>query len=68
MEVRKVGDFSAEEFEALKAAGNIIGATAKALEAGDVNELGEQSEKILEALVNVLGRIGLDSKAKAEGE
>ena len=68
MEVRKVGDFSAEEFEALTAAGNIIAAAAKALEAGEVNELGEQSEKILAALANVLGRIGLDSKAKAEGE
>jgi len=57
MEITKIGNFTAEEFEALKKAGTILGGVAKALEAGEITVLAEDSSDLVKALVEVLSRI-----------
>jgi len=57
MNVTKVGYFTEEEVVALSEAGKILGALAKALETGDINVLGNESNDLVKALKEVLGRI-----------
>lgn len=57
MEIKKVGAFSEEEFEALKQAGTILGKTATALEAKEIDVLAESSINLVNALKQVLDRI-----------
>jgi len=57
MEVKKIAEFSAEEVEALKVAGNILGALAKAVAAGEVDGLDVDSTNLLSALKDVIARV-----------
>lgn len=57
MEIRKIGTFSEEELEKLKTAGTILGATAKSLEAKEIDSLDETALKLVAALKNVLERL-----------
>ena len=57
MEVKKIAEFSAEEVEALQAAGNILGTLAKAIAAGEVDGLDTDSTNLLGALKDVIARV-----------
>lgn len=57
MEIKKIGTFSEEELEKLKTAGTILGATAKSLEAKEIDSLDETALKLVAALKNVLERL-----------
>lgn len=57
MEVKKIAEFSAEEVEALRAAGNILGTLAKAITAGEVDGLDADSTNLLNALKDVIARV-----------
>lgn len=57
MEIKKVLNLSEEEFTKLVAAGEVLGAINKALEAGDADELSDGAKGLLIALKDVLGKI-----------
>ena len=57
MKVTKVAEFTQEEIEALQKAGSILGATAKAIAAGEIDALNEDTTALIAALKEVLERI-----------
>lgn len=57
MKVVKVAEFTAEEIEALQKAGSILGATAKAIAASEIDALNEEATALVAALKEVIGRI-----------
>ena len=57
MKITKIAEFTQEEAEALQKAGNILGATAKALAAGEIDIIDDETKALIEALKEVLGRI-----------
>lgn len=57
MEVTKIAGVSAEEKEALIEAGKIIGTFAKALEAGEINQVNEETLKLFNALKVVVSKV-----------
>ena len=57
MEVKKIAEFTPEEVEALKTAGNILGALAKAVAAGEVDGLDTDSTNLIKALQDVIARV-----------
>ena len=57
MKVTKVAEFTQEEIEALQKAGSILGATAKAIAAGEIDALNEDATALIAALKEVLERI-----------
>ena len=57
MKVTKIAEFTTEEVGALQKAGNILGATAKAIAAGEVDVLNEEATALIAALKEVIGRI-----------
>ena len=57
MKVTKIAEFTTEEVEALQKAGSILGATAKAIAAGEVDTLNEEATALVAALKEVIGRI-----------
>lgn len=57
MKVTKVAEFTQEEIEALQKAGSILGATAKAIAAGEIDTLNENAIALIAALKEVIGRI-----------
>lgn len=57
MKVTKVAEFTQEEIEDLQKAGSILGATAKAIVAGEIDTLNEEAAALIAALKEVIGRI-----------
>ena len=57
MKITKIAEFTAEETEALQKAGNILGVTAKAIAAGEIDTLNEESLALVAALADVIRRI-----------
>jgi len=57
MQITKIGNFTEEEIAALSEAGKILGGLAKALEAGEITVLGDESSDLVKALKDVLTRI-----------
>lgn len=57
MKVTKIAEFTQEEIEALQKAGSILGATAKAIAAGEIDTLNEDAAALIAALKEVIGRI-----------
>lgn len=66
MEVKKVGCFSANEIEKLRDAGTILGAIAKAFEDGQIDALDARDIELVNALVDVLSRIGFYTNKKQQ--
>ena len=57
MKVTKVAEFTQEEIEDLQKAGSILGTTAKAIAAGEIDTLNENALALVAALKEVIGRI-----------
>lgn len=57
MKVTKIAEFTAEETDALTKAGNILGATAKAIAAGEIDVLDPEAATLIDALKEVIGRL-----------
>ena len=57
MKVVKIAEFTPEEIEALQKAGSILGTTAKAIAAGEIDALNEEATALVAALKEVIGRI-----------
>lgn len=57
MEVKKIAEFSKEEVEALTKAGQILGALANAVAAGEVDGLDTDSTNLIKALQEVIARV-----------
>ena len=56
MNVTKIGSFSAEEIEALKQAGNILGSLVKAMDASEINDVDEETMQLIKAIADVADR------------
>ena len=57
MEITKIGNFTEEEFEALKAAGHTLGALRDAFKAGDVNLVTAESRQLILGLEKVINDV-----------
>jgi len=57
MKVIKMAEFTPEEMEILKQAGGILGTMARAIEDGNVDDVGEPARSIVKALKEVAERI-----------
>jgi len=57
MKVVKVAEFTEEEVAALKKAGEILGATARAIAASEIDALDEEATQLVLALKDVMERV-----------
>ena len=57
MEIKKIGNFTEEEFDTLTKAGNILGSIAKAGSNGEFDELTPEAVQLIAALKEVISKL-----------